>query len=54
MSLLTDFLNLFKWDTTDATDLKEEFDIDKSLNENWDILDDFADRANNKVIKKNC
>ena len=39
MSLLTDFLKLFKWDTTSETDLDEEFDVDKAMNENWDKID---------------
>ena len=39
MSLLTDFLKLFKWDTTSETDLDEEFDIDAAMNENWDKID---------------
>lgn len=37
MSKFTDFLNLFKWDTT--ADGEEEFNIDKALNENWDKID---------------
>lgn len=37
MSVFTDFLNLFKWDTT--VDGEEEFNIDKALNENWDKID---------------
>lgn len=37
MSLFTNFLNLFKWDT--QTDGEEEFDIDKALNGNWDKID---------------
>ena len=39
MSLLTNFLKLFKWDTTSETDLDEEFDIDAAMNENWDKID---------------
>lgn len=37
MSKFTDFLNLFKWDPVE--DAEEEFNIEKSLNENWDKLD---------------
>lgn len=37
MSIFTDFLNLFKWNTVD--DSEEEFDIDKALNDNWDKID---------------
>lgn len=50
MSLLTTFLKLFKWDTTDSEDLEQEFDIDKSLNDNWDKIEDFAEKANDVVI----
>ncbi len=50
MSLLTHILKLLKWDTTDVEDLEQEFDIDKSLNENWDKLDDFAERVDDVVI----
>lgn len=38
MSLLTPFLKLLKWDTTNEIDLESEFNIDKSTNENWDKL----------------
>lgn len=37
MSTYTDFLNLFKWNPQE--DGEEEFDIDKSLNDNWDKID---------------
>lgn len=37
MSKFTDFLNLFKWDPVE--DAEEEFNIEKSLNENWDKID---------------
>lgn len=37
MSKFTEFLNLFKWDPVE--DAEEEFNIDKSLNENWDKID---------------
>lgn len=50
MSLLTPLLKLFKWDTTNETDLKSEFDIDTSMNDNWDKIDNFAGQANNAVI----
>ena len=49
MSLLTDFLKLFKWDTTSETDLDEEFDIDTSMNGNWDILDTKAKEHDDKI-----
>lgn len=52
MSLLTSFLKLFKWDTSDANDLEEEFDIDTSMNDNWDKLDEaIEDLDTNKVDK---
>lgn len=37
MSSLTDYLKLFKYNT--ATDGKETFSIDTSMNNNWDIID---------------
>lgn len=37
MSTYTGFLNLFKWNPQE--DGEEEFDIDKSLNDNWDKID---------------
>ena len=50
MSLLTPFLKLFKWDTTNETDLESEFNIDKSTNENWDKLDTKAQEHENKIL----
>ena len=50
MSLLTPFLKLFKWDTTNETDLESEFNIDKSMNENWDKLDTKAQEHENKIL----
>lgn len=51
MSKLTNFLKLFKWNTEDENDLKSEFDIDKSMNDNWDKLDDFAGKVDSAVIE---
>lgn len=52
MSLLTSFLKLFKWNTTDETDLEQEFDIDKAMTDNWDKLDEaIEDLDTNKVDK---
>lgn len=39
MSNSTGRLGLFKWDTTNATDLESQFNIDKSMNENLDKID---------------
>lgn len=39
MAKKTEKLKLFKWDTSNQTDLESQFDINKSLNENWDKLD---------------
>lgn len=39
MSKETENLKLFKWDTTSETDLNNKFDIEKTLNENWEKLD---------------
>ena len=50
MSLLTPFLKLFKWNTTNETDLESEFNIDKSMNENWDKLDTKAQEHENKIL----
>lgn len=40
MSVLTDILKLFKYDT--VADKKQTFNIDKALNDNFDKIDDFA------------
>lgn len=61
MSLVTNFLNLFKWDTSDDTDLNSNFDIDTALNENWDKIDagvkslndNKVDKDGNKVLSDN-
>ena len=61
MSLVTNFLNLFKWDTSDDTDLNSNFDIDTALNENWDKIDagvkslndNKVDKDGNKVLSEN-
>lgn len=37
MSKFTDFLNLFMWDSVE--DSEEEFNIDKTLNDNWKKID---------------
>ena len=52
MSLRTNFLNLFKWNTSDDEDLNSNFDIDSAMNDNWDIIDDaVSDLDGNKVDK---
>ena len=52
MALLTNFLKLFKWNTEDESDLEQEFDIDTSMNDNWDKLDEaIEDLDTNKVDK---
>lgn len=53
-------LKLFKWDTGSQTDLESRFDINKSLNENWDKTDeaigqiktDITDLQENKIDKE--
>lgn len=50
MPSLTSFLKLFKWDTTNETDLESEFNIDKSMNENLDKLDKKAQEYENKIL----
>ena len=56
MSNETTNLKLHKWDTTNSDDLKEKFDIEKSLNENWDKIDEaiksLQDKANDWEIVK--
>ena len=56
MPKFTNFLNLFKWDTTNESDLSQEFDIEKSMSENWDKLDENAKNVGEKIedlIEKN-
>ena len=52
MSLLTNFLNLFKWDTSNDTDLNSNFDIDTALNENWDKIDAGVKKLNDGKVDK--
>lgn len=40
MSSETKNLKLFKWDTSNQNDLKSQFDLNKSINENWDKIDE--------------
>lgn len=39
MSTTTSNLGLFKYDTTNPTDLASAFNINQALNNNWDIID---------------
>jgi len=39
MSTVTPNLGLFKYDTTNPTDLAAAFNINQALNNNWDIID---------------
>lgn len=43
----TTYLKLFKHDNPSTNE--NQFDVDKSLNDNWDKLDDFAGNVNEKV-----
>lgn len=53
MSKLTDFLKLFKWDLEDPNDLENDFNIQKSLNDNWDKIDaKTKELSDDKVDKK--
>jgi len=45
MSLLTSFLNLFKYEPD--IEGNSTFDIDKALNENWDKIDAAIENATN-------
>ena len=49
MSNQTQNLELFKWDTTNETDKKSKFNIEKSMNENWDKLDANAEDVKDKI-----
>ena len=40
MSKITNFLGLFKWDTGNTSDLNEQFNLEKSMNENWDKIEE--------------
>ena len=40
MSSETKNLKLFKWDTSNQNDCKSQFDLNKSINENWDKIDE--------------
>lgn len=52
MSLVTNFLGLFKHDTSDDTDLNSNFDIDVALNENWDKVDAGVKKLNDEKVSK--
>lgn len=52
MSKLTNFLKLFKWDLDDQEDLKSNFNIEKSLNENWDKIDNGVKNLDNSKVDK--
>ena len=52
MSLLTNFLKLFKWNTEDENDLEQQFDIDKAMNDNWDKLDEAIKGLDTNKVEK--
>lgn len=56
MSLRTKFLKLFKWDLDNPEDLAADFNIEKSLNDNWDKIDkkieEIEETGKTKVDKK--
>lgn len=52
MSKQTEKLKLFKWDTANEVDLNSNFDIEKTLNENWDKIDDNAKEIEKQVNGK--
>jgi hypothetical protein len=52
MSNQTEKLKLFKWDMLDQVDLNSNFDIEKTLNENWDKIDDNAKEIEKQVNGK--
>ena len=49
MSTVTPNLGLFKYDTTNVTDLASAFNINTALNNNWDIIDSIATDLNSKA-----
>ena len=51
MAKKTEKLKLFKWDTSNQTDLESQFDINKALNENWDKLDSEVGYSSENVKK---
>lgn len=54
MSMLTDFLKLFKYEAEDET---STFNIETALNENWNKIDAEAKKVNeemNKKVSKGC
>ena len=52
MSTETEKLKLFKWDTSNEIDLESDFDIEKTLNENWDKIDDNTEEVSKKNIEQ--
>lgn len=52
MSTETEKLKLFKWDTSNEIDLESDFDIEKTLNENWDKIDDNTAEVSKKNIEQ--
>ena len=52
MSTETEKLKLFKWDTSNEIDLESDFDIEKTLNENWDRIDDNTAEVSKKNIEQ--
>ena len=50
MSSSTDFLKLFKWNT--STDGSQKFNIDKALNENWDKVETNAKAVDDTLKTK--
>lgn len=52
MSTKTEKLKLFKWDTSNEVDLESDFDIEKTLNENWDKIDDNTAEVSKKNIEQ--
>ncbi len=52
MSLRTNFLNLFKWNTQDDEDLNSNFDIDSAMNDNWDIIDEAVSNLDGNKVDK--
>ena len=52
MSIRTNFLNLFKWNTSDDEDLNNNFDIDSAMNDNWDTIDEAVSNLDGHKVDK--
>ena len=56
MSLSTKFLKLFKWDLDSPEDLESDFNIEESLNNNWEKIDKKLEELDgiSQQLEENC